>query len=202
MSRVYLIGAALCGPFLLLGLAAPTQADAGDELMHREPWESCRYCHGEAPADGVPPIPVIDGQFGPYLEKQLADYRAGRRQDPSRMMQSALALLEPQHERAVAQHFNRLPPPTGAPDRDWTPGAALYWTGRPGVPACSGCHGSPNPASSLPRLFGQGKAYLLAQLRGFATGSRSNDRGRVMRRIAAELDARETEAVADYLAPH
>lgn len=170
--------------------------------MHRQPWEACRYCHGEEPADGVAPIPVINGQFGPYLEKQLADYRAGLRQDPSQMMLSALALLDERDDRTVVQHFSRLPPPAGAPDTDWSPGASLYWRGRPGVPACAGCHGASTASPSLPRLFGQGKAYLLDQLHRFRNGARSNDREGVMRRIAVALDPREAEALADYLADH
>lgn len=194
------LGAALCGPLLLTALSGSAHPGTGDDLMQREPWESCRYCHDEAPADGLPPIPVIDGQFGPYVEKQLADYRAGRRRDPSQMMQSALALLEPQDEPAVARHFGHLPPPVGAPTEDWGTGASLYWNGRAGVPACSGCHGACDTSPSLPRLFGQGKAYLLDQLRGFASGARANDRGHSMRRIAGELNAQEMEAVADYLA--
>lgn len=199
MSGDRILGAALCGAFLLLSLSGPSQADTDDNLMHRRPWESCRYCHGDAPANGLPPIPVINGQFGPYLEKQLADYRAGRRQDPSRMMGSALALLGLQNDRTVARHFNDLPPPVRTRDRSWTRGAALYWTGRRGVPACAGCHGGPNRTSSLPRVFGQGKRYLRRQLLNFASGVRANDRGRVMRRIAGELNTQEMEAISEYL---
>jgi cytochrome c553 len=187
---------------LLVALSASAFPDTGNDLMQRQPWENCRYCHGTAPADGVPPIPVIDGQFQPYIEKQLADYRAGRRRDPSQMMQSALALLAPRDEAAVARHFGHLSPPAGPATEDWGAGATLYWNGRTGVPACAGCHGGAGTSPSLPRLFGQGKAYLLEQLRRFASSARANDRGHGMRRIAGELSAQEMEAVADYLARH
>jgi cytochrome c553 len=203
MSGKWTLGAALCGPFLSMIVCGHALADAGDGLMHRQPWESCRYCHGGAPADDLPPpVPVIDGQSGPYIEKQLADYRSGRRGDSSMLMGSALLLLDPRNDRAVARHFEHLPPPASAPDTGWSQGASLYWKGRSGVPACAGCHGGPDRGSSLPRVFGQGKRYLLRQLLGFASGARANDRDRVMRRIAVELNTQEMEAVSDYLARH
>lgn len=201
-SGRWIPGAALCGPLLLALLSGPA-CSADDNLMHPQPWEGCLYCHGRVPADALPPpTPVIDGQSGPYIEKQLEDYRSGRRDDSSMLMGSALLLLDPRDDRVVARHFEGLPPPASIADTDWSPGASLYWKGRSDVPACVDCHGGRDRGSALPRLFGQGKRYLVRQLRGFASGARANDRDRVMRRIADQLNAQEMEAVSDYLARH
>lgn len=203
-------GAAFRGPFwycaglLLCGcwLAGPALAgaDDGDDLMHREPWESCRYCHGAAAVDGTPPVPVIDGQVQGYIEKQLADFRSGARPDPNRMMASALVLLDPQDDSVVARYFSSQPPPATGHPQTRSPGASIYWNGRGERPACAGCHGWPSPQSPNPDLFGQGAAYLVQQLRGFATGSRNNDFGGMMQRVAGQLTEEDMVSVASYLA--
>lgn len=196
--RALLLGVAMCGS-LAVQTCADSVQDNGDDLMRRPPWESCRYCHGPAAVDGVPPIPVIDGQDVGYLIKQLEDYRAGRRHDPSMMMGSAMLLLEQRDEPEVAHYFNRHPTSETTSDTDQYLGARLYREGANGVMACASCHGLPDPPPGYPRLTGQTRAYLAQQMRAFRDGTRTNDPGHLMQAAARSLTPAQTRAVVDYL---
>ena len=69
------------------------------------------------------------------------------------------------------------------------------------MPGCIGCH-LPNGVGSerYPRLAGQRQAYTVQQLMAFKSGTRSNDRVRIMRLVAGRLTEDEMRAVAEYLA--
>jgi cytochrome c553 len=86
--------------------------------------------------------------------------------------------------------------------------------GRPDVvAACVGCHGlggagnknwgklmANQPAILAPAIGGQHASYLVKQLKDYKNGKRTNDRGQVMRNIAARMSNQEIEAVAVYVA--
>ena len=71
------------------------------------------------------------------------------------------------------------------------------------TPACAGCHG-PNGAGNgpgvIPRLAGQKPGYVMKAMRDFKSESRSNDRNKIMRDIAAKVSDKEIEALAQFLA--
>ena len=72
-----------------------------------------------------------------------------------------------------------------------------------GLPACMACHGPTGagvPAAKWPALSGQYSAYVEAQLKSFAAGTRSNDPNSMMRDIASKMTAEEMTAVAAYVA--
>ena len=82
-------------------------------------------------------------------------------------------------------------------------GKVLYEEGNraTGVPGCIGCHLPEGEGSQrYPRLAGQRQAYTVQQLMDFKSGTRSNDRARVMRFVAGRLTDEEMRAVAEYLA--
>jgi cytochrome c553 len=54
---------------------------AGDAAIGRELAKPCVVCHGRDGMGNNPMIPNIAGQSEQYLEKQLKDFRAGRRED-------------------------------------------------------------------------------------------------------------------------
>jgi cytochrome c553 len=54
------------------------------------------------------------------------------------------------------------------------------------------------PAAKWPALSGQHVAYLEAQLKFFANGTRSNDPNSMMRDIASKMTADEIKAAAAY----
>jgi cytochrome c553 len=68
------------------------------------------------------------------------------------------------------------------------------------APACSACHGAQGegrPDSPYPRLAGLDSAYLVAQMKAFATGGRDNE---AMSPIARALTPDERQAVAKFYA--
>ena len=73
--------------------------------MNPPPWASCSYCDGVGGVIGDSLIPSLAGQSAADLQRQIADYRSGRRTDPSGMKASALVLLDPKDDVTVAQPF-------------------------------------------------------------------------------------------------
>ncbi|HSN21397.1 MAG TPA: c-type cytochrome [Usitatibacter sp.] len=78
-------------------------------------------------------------------------------------------------------------------------GRELATSGAPGgVGACSTCHGAQGegqPQAGFPRRAGQGRAYLVKQLRDFRAGRRHNP---VMEPVAKALDEKQLGDAADY----
>ena len=165
----------------------------------------CLPCHGggAAGAPAAPTFPTLNGQHVAYLEKQLREYKSGKRKSP--VMAPLIGTLKKGQIRAMAAHFASQPPQRGAvenPDLA-AKGKVLYEEGNraSGVPACVGCHqpgavGHPR----YPRLAGQRQAYVVQQFAEFKSGARSNDRAHVMRALAGRLTDEEIRAVAEYLA--
>jgi len=84
-------------------------------------------------------------------------------------------------------------------------GQAIYRAGNKesGLPACMACHGPTGtgvPSAKWPALSGQHAAYIEAQLKSFAAGTRSNDPNDMMRDIAGKMTADEIKAVSNYVA--
>lgn len=71
---VYLAGPPLGHP--------PTAKLAGDPI-HKETSARCDLCHGETGMGEMQGIPLLTGQEQAYLERALAEYRDGRRADPT-----------------------------------------------------------------------------------------------------------------------
>ena len=185
----------LLSPVLLAQSAAPApQALA-----------ACLTCHGPA-AEGVPQaaggpaIPRVGGQHAEYLIKQMREYKAGKRKND--LMSPMLAKISNRDLRELATHFagQAASPPATQSSPAVERGRALYEQGTATVPGCIGCH-LPNAvgAPRYPRLAGQRQAYVIQQLTNFKQGARTNDRARVMRNIAANLNEEEMIALAEYL---
>ena len=166
---------------------------------------ACAACHGAATAaaQGAAAFPTLDGQQAAYLDKQLREYKSGRRK--SAVMAPVIAALKKNQISTMASHFAGQTPARGAVENPALAarGKVLYEEGNraSGVPACIGCH-QPNGAGyqKYPRLAGQRQAYTVQQLAEFKSGARSNDRAHVMRALAARLTEEESRAVAEYLA--
>jgi cytochrome c553 len=191
---------------LLLALAMHPAVPADfvePDLMQRQPWEACQYCHGHDGAIDSTTVPAIAGQSAGYIRKQLADFRDGRRHAPERQMSSVVLLLDPKDDAAVAEYYARQPAAIRhSPDPDRIDeGLDLYWLGNSRQSPCVTCHGAATtPMQGIqPKLFGLNRYYLAAQLRAFRAGTRNNDRGAIMRTQAAHLTDQQIEQVADYL---
>ena len=160
---------------------------------------ACLPCHGggAAAAPGAPAFPTLDGQHAAYLDKQLREYKSGKRK--SAIMAPLIAALKKQQIPAMAAHFASQTPARGAVENPELAarGKVLYEEGNraTGVPACVGCH-LPNGVGyqRYPRLAGQRQAYIVQQLAEFKSGARSNDRAHVMRALAGRLTDEEMQS--------
>jgi cytochrome c553 len=165
---------------------------------------ACAACHGgAAAAAGGAPFPTLDGQHAAYLDKQLREYKSGKRTSP--IMAPVIAALKKEQISAMAAHFAKQTPARGAVESAGlaSRGRALYEEGNraTGVPACVGCHQANGAGyERYPRLAGQRQAYTVQQLTEFKSGARTNDRAHVMRAVAGRLSDDEIKAVAEYLA--
>ncbi len=166
---------------------------------------ACVPCHagGEGGPQAPPTFPKLDGQHATYLEKQLRDYLSGKRK--SDIMAPVFGVLKKQQIPGMAAHFaTQTPAPSAVENPELAArGKVLYEEGNlaTGVPGCIGCH-LPNGVGTqrYPRLAGQRQAYSVQQLVDFKSGTRRNDRARVMRLVAGRLTDEEMRAVAEYLA--
>ena len=162
----------------------------------------CAACHTNDGSRGVAANPIIQGQHPDYLVKQLADFKAGKRDNP--IMKGMAAPLSDADMRNVAAFYaSKQPKPGFAKNKDLVAlGEKIYRGGDPsrGVPACSGCHGPSGAGipAQYPRLSGQHSDYVEAQLTAFRSGARHNNP--VMNGVATKLSDRDIKAVADYVA--
>ena len=166
---------------------------------------ACLPCHagGAAGPQVAPTFPKLDGQHAAYVEKQLREYKSGKRK--SDIMAPIFGALKKQQIPGMAAHFASQTPARGAVENPEVAarGKVLYEEGNraTGVPGCIGCHLPDGVGSQrYPRLAGQRQAYTVQQLMDFKSGTRSNDRARVMRLVAGRLTEEEMRAVAEYLA--
>ena len=188
--------------FGLLAATLPVHA-AGDAAAGKDKSVTCAGCHG---ADGNSPNPIwpkLAGQHASYTVKQLKDFKAGNRTNPT--MSPMAAPLSEQDKQDLAAHFSGLSGSTGTANPDMVAlGEKIYRGGNTdtGVSACAGCHspsGVGNPAAGFPAVAGQHAAYVTAQLNAFKDGTRGNDAARMMQNIAARMSSAEIEAVASYI---
>lgn len=180
-----------------LGLCAATAANPATPPAAAE---KCALCHGERGESAAEDIPRLAGQHEEYLEKQLGDFKAGRR---GGLMVRMARRLSGEEIAALARFYASQPAAPAAAATEMAPvGAFIHRRGNPwsGVPACRTCHGETGRGTAkLPRLAGQDAAYLERQIREFTQRSRTND-NEVMHVIAERLTPLETRAVAQYLA--
>ena len=128
----------------------------------------------------APANPIIQGQHPDYLVKQLAEFKAGKRDNPI-MKAMAAPLSEADMKNVAAFYASKQPKPGFAKNKELVAlGEKIYRGGIAdrSVPACSGCHG-PNGAgipAQYPRLAGQHADYVEAQLVAFRGGARATTR--------------------------
>jgi cytochrome c553 len=153
----------------------------------------CASCRGR---DGLPSdqsVPIIRGQQGAYLRKQLNDYRNGDRDN--QIMSSIAESLSDNEISQIADHFGGVAWPARSK-------ASL-----PAVPdaiaACRACHGAglaggPSAAGVAPRLAGQFSPYLVDTMTAYANGDRANSAP--MSALMRSLSTADRKTIAGYLA--
>jgi cytochrome c553 len=170
----------------------------GDATRGEEAYEVCSACHlpsGAGRPDGT--FPQLAGQHATVLIKQMADIRAGRRDNPI-MYPFAITLVDPQELADVAAYLQTLPIPTGngqGPGTDLATGERLY---KRDCVQCHGPQGEGDVAKFYPVLAGQHYEYMLRQIRDIAALRRRNANPDMVKVVKEYKDA-ELQAVVDYM---
>ncbi len=156
--------------------------------------QSCSQCHG---ANGEPTdpkvIPIIWGQQENYLYKELHDYHSGDRASP--IMAPVVKEISLEDLRKIAAHFAAeswpvqhtgsaaAPPPAGIAEK---------------IAMCRACHQQNfEGGAPAPRIAGLSYDYLVAAMRGFADGERTNNLD--MPKFMHTLSDSDRDAIARYL---
>ena len=161
----------------------------------------CFICHGAEGESSSPVFPRLAGQHASYVERQLADYKSGKRRNDT--MQAMVSDLSADDMRLLGMYFESKPSrahPVADPELAQV-GRFVYNRGNPfsGVAACADCHGAAGHGTDkLPRLGGQHAQYVENQLKAFSKRERTNDNA-VMHNIASKLTELELKAVASYV---
>lgn len=94
---------------IMIGATVPLASHAGDAKA-AEPLAStlCAGCHGPKGMSSNPLWPNLAGQKEQYLIKQMADYKAGRRNDP--VMEPLAQTLEDKAIEDFAAYYAELSP--------------------------------------------------------------------------------------------
>jgi len=182
--------------FLLLGCLAAS-VGAQDRAAGQRKHGYCASCHGLDGQSFKPHYPILAGQSESYLLEQLAQFKDGRRHDPS--MNTVASQLSLQDMGDLAAFLASVKPHPGRLRPD--PSKAARGKARAARAGCSACHprNSKSAPNSFPRIAGQKHAYLAKQLRDFRDGRRIDATG-TMRPVAQSLTDVEIDELSDFFA--
>jgi cytochrome c553 len=161
----------------------------------------CALCHGPEGESASAVYPRLAAQHPDYLQKQLRDFRDGRRvSDP---MSEMAKDLKDDDIAALAAFFASKKAGGRQPGDVDLANVGKYifnrGNGYSGVAACASCHGATGYGTEkLPRLAGQHPAYIETQLKEFNKRTRTNDNA-IMHSIASKLTELEARAVSVYI---
>jgi len=181
---------------LSMAMALTPDLEAGKNSYNR----LCAECHGE---DGWGSTggeyPQLAGQHRSVIIKQLADIRAGNRDNPK-----MFPIVEPsqmggaQDIANIAAYASTLLMDSfpAAGDGDNLPRARELYEQM--CASCHGLNGAGDPGLHYPLIQGQHYEYLLRQLRWIRDGQRKNANPQ-MAAIIQQLEDSDLELVADYV---
>ncbi len=170
----------------------------GDAKAGEEAYEVCSACHlpsGAGRTDGT--FPQLAGQHPTVLIKQMADIRAGLRDNPI-MYPFAITLTDPQELANVSAYIQTLKIPRDngrGPGTDLATGKKLYERD------CQTCHmanGEGDAEKFYPVLAGQHYKYMLRQATEIRDGKRRNANPDMVKIIKTYSD-KEIDAIVDYM---
>lgn len=173
----------------------------GDVKNGKEAYEVCGACHlpsGAGRPDGT--FPQLAGQHSTVLIKQIADIRAGLRDNPT-MYPFAATLTDPQELADVALYINSLCIPSNhggyeGPDAaiQISKGKDLY---EKECKECHGTNGEGNKEKFFPVIAGQHYKYLLRQMTEIRDGKRRNANPDMVK-IIKKYDDQQLVAISAY----
>jgi cytochrome c553 len=170
----------------------------GDVENGEEAYEVCSACHlpsGAGRPDGT--FPQLAGQHSTVIIKQIADIRAGLRDNPI-MYPFAITLSDPQELADVSAYIQTLPIPTNngrGPGTDLARGKKLY---DDHCVVCHGAQGEGDEKKFYPVLAGQHYKYMLRQITDIQQGRRRNANPDMVKVVKDFSDA-DLDAVVDYM---
>lgn len=191
------------------GAAAQASAKADAAKGQAIASQVCAACHAADGNSQLSANPKLAGQIYEYLHKQLVNYRpqGGKKAErENAVMAGMVANLSAADLRDVAAYYaGQKLKPAAAKDKELAAlGQKIYRGGIAaiGAAACAGCHGPTGAGmpAQYPRIAGQFPEYVEAQLKAFRSGARANDPNGMMRVVAARMNDREIQAVAEYVA--
>ncbi|HYW92345.1 MAG TPA: c-type cytochrome [Gammaproteobacteria bacterium] len=176
----------------------------GNAQAGKQKAQQCAACHGQDGNSTSDQFPKLAGQNASYIYAQLRAFKSHKRTNA--IMNGMAAGLSKQDMANLAAYFSSQTTTIGKTNPDLAGlGKSVYKGGdtKTGVPACSSCHGPKglgNGPAGYPRLSGQHAAYVVKQLKAFASGQRSGTaNAKIMDTIASKLTAKQIKAVASYV---
>ncbi len=165
-----------------------------------EIYRGCARCHkpeGWGLANGT--VPQLAGQHRTVVIKQLADIRAGHRDNPMMLPYASVeAIGGAQAVADVAGYIDTLEINVDngkGPGTDLELGERLY---RENCARCHGAQGEGDEDRYVPRLQAQHFRYLVRQFRWIQEGKRRNSHAEMVAQIQS-FGEREADAVLDYV---
>lgn len=162
-------------------------------------YKKCAICHG-GEGWGTPHghYPQLAGQHKNVIIKQLADIRAGNRDNPTMYPFSTIASMgDTQCVADVAAYISQLPmnPQNEIGfGHDLAHGEKIY---KENCVKCHGENGEGNNEEFYPRLQGQSYHYMLRQMHWIQRGKRRNADKMMVQQIH-NFSGRDMSAVIDY----
>ena len=187
-------GAAAWAAALLLSAHANHAAAGAEE--GRAKAQTCVACHGENGNSASPAFPSLSGQPKQFIVSALYQFREGKRQNE--IMSPLAAKLSNADMNDLAAYYASQP---AAASQHRTAPANVEKGRQLSVQNnCVACHAANLMGQQhIPRLAGQPKDYLRAQLASFKASTRGEMDG-VMTSAAQALSADDIEVLADYMA--
>ena len=185
--------------------AADVALKPGDATAGQAKAAVCGACHGVDGNSTDPQYPKLAGQSEAYIADQLADFKAGKRQNPI-MLGMATPLSEQDMHNVGAYFASKVSLPGVADQALVDHGQTLFREGdaQRGIPACMACHsidGHGNPGARYPQLAGQHAQYVQAKLKAWHDGTTWGDsaHAQIMPSIAQKLEPNDIAALASYV---
>lgn len=155
----------------------------------------CMACHGPGGASTQAAFPILAGQPAQAISMALFEFREGKRKNE--LMSPLAANLSNKDLNDLAAYFAAQKAPAAAQPLS----EELAQKGHAAAVqyACVACHGAQlQGQQQMPRLAGQHRDYLRAQLLAFRSGQRQDLDG-TMSSAAQSLAAPDVDLLADYM---
>jgi len=177
---------------LAAAVAASSAAAFADTIEDKA--ALCAVCHGDKGIPEDKSVPIIWGQNAGYLYLQFRDFQKGARKDDRMTHQNVVK----EDALALAEYFSAKPwPNAGAPAASKAE-TDIAATAIKSV-VCTSCHSTLFVGdSSIPRLAGQQRDYLLKTMTDLRDRTRANNPG--MSDLLNTVTPQQIAAIASYLA--